>query len=145
MKEITLLSVIIFIFLTDAFAGYYNDNSNGTVSDRRTGLIWQQEDDNVERQWESAISYCEDLELGSNDSWRLPNRIELESISEDSTFNPAINTTFFPNANSSSSDYWWSSTTFVNTSTSAWIVGFYKGMISYLSKTTFLYVRCVWG
>jgi len=38
----------------------YTDNSDGTVTDNVTSLMWQKEDDNTTRIWEAAISYCED-------------------------------------------------------------------------------------
>jgi hypothetical protein len=38
-------------------------NGDGTVTDNVTGLMWQQEDDDTERKWEQAISYCEALSL----------------------------------------------------------------------------------
>src|SRR3989338_5085700 len=81
----------------------FTDNGNGTVTDNDTGLMWQKEDDGVTRTWESAIIYCEGLSLGSYSDWRLPNIKELESITDATKDNPAIDTTYFPNTNSSSS------------------------------------------
>jgi len=42
--------------------------------------MWQQSDDGQMRDWESALSYAENLELGGFDNWRLPNAKELQSV-----------------------------------------------------------------
>jgi len=58
----------------------FTDNGNSTVSDSATGLMWQQVDDGVTRDWENALSYAEGLSLGGYSDWRLPNAKELQSI-----------------------------------------------------------------
>jgi len=58
----------------------FEDHSNGTISDHATGLMWQHSDDGQMRDWESALSYAENLELDGLDNWRLPNAKELQSI-----------------------------------------------------------------
>jgi len=44
--------------------------------------MWQQADDGEMRDWENALSYAENLELGGYEDWRLPNAKELQSIIE---------------------------------------------------------------
>src|SRR3989338_5468335 len=123
----------------------FTDNGNGTVTDNDTGLMWQKEDDDVTRTWESAIIYCEGLSLGSYSDWRLPNIKELESITDATKDNPAIDTTYFPNTNSSSSlAKYWSSTTYMNDSSSAWSVSYYSNIYMYYKSYDY-YVRCVRG
>lgn len=56
------------------------DNGDGTVSDLATGLMWQQSDDGVARNWKEALEYSENLELAKYTDWRLPNAKELQSI-----------------------------------------------------------------
>ncbi|MGK5092003.1 DUF1566 domain-containing protein [Deltaproteobacteria bacterium TL4] len=119
----------------------YLANSD-TVLDRSRGLMWQRQDDGTSRTWEAAISYCEALSLGGYSDWRLPNVRELESITSDSTYAPAINTTYF--LNTSSSNYW-SSTTSADNTSDAWYVYFYYGYVNYYYKTYSYYVRCVRG
>jgi hypothetical protein len=122
----------------------FTDNGNGTITDSNTGLMWQKEDDNTTRQWESAITYCEGLSLGSYTDWRLPNIKELESITDDTKYNPVIDTTYFPNTNSF---YYWSSTTDANLTFEAWDVDFYDGSVGNHggNKSYSYYVRCVRG
>ena len=42
--------------------------------------MWQQADDGTTRNWEDALSYCEELNLAGHTDWRLPNAKELQSI-----------------------------------------------------------------
>ncbi len=95
----------------------YTDNGNGTVTDNLTGLMWEQKtDDGGSRDkdttvtWKDALSYCEDLVLGSYSDWRLPNPKELERIVDLSTSNPAVDTTYFPNTNNG---FYWTGTSCV--------------------------------
>ncbi len=56
------------------------DNGDGTVSDVASGLVWQQSDDGVGRDWSEAIDYCETLVLGGKQDWRLGDIKELQSL-----------------------------------------------------------------
>lgn len=118
------------------------NNSNGTVTDLSTGLTWQQfvEDDNVS--WAEAVSYCQELEL-TGGGWRLPNIKELHSIMDDRVFGPAIDTEAFPGTGPTNN--YWSATTHVQDSNSAWHVGLITGSIHASTKTVSnnRRVRCV--
>jgi hypothetical protein len=74
-------------------------NGDGTVADQSTGLTWMQADDGVGRNWEEALAYCEAMELGGEDDWRLPGVKELQGIvdytrSPDTTDSAAIDPIF---------------------------------------------------
>ncbi len=114
---------------------------NGAVSDERTGLVWQQQDDGQTRTWEAAISYCEGLSLAGQSDWRLPNIKELESITDDGRYNPSIDPIF---TGTQASNYW-SSTTYALYVSLAWSVNFYFGYVYGLVKSLYYYVRCVRG
>ncbi|HMY75049.1 MAG TPA: DUF1566 domain-containing protein, partial [Blastocatellia bacterium] len=109
----------------------YKDNSNGTVTDNRTNLTWQQTDV-ADKTWDEAITYCEGLTLAGASDWRLPNIKELTSINDESRVRPSLNLTAFPNAASALS---WASTTQVNQTTRAWTVDFTLGISSQNAKT----------
>jgi hypothetical protein len=115
---------------------------DSTVTDHKTGLVWQQSAGTTRYTWESAISYCESLTLGSKSDWRLPNIKELGSIVDPSGRYQAIDSTAFP---STSYSYYWSSTTSVNNTSNAWNVHFYYGYMGSYRKTSSDSVRCVRG
>jgi len=80
------------------------DNDDGTVTDRATGLMWQQADSGTGMDWEDALAYAEGLTLGGHDDWRLPDVKELQSIvdytrspsaGDPSALGPAIDTDYF--------------------------------------------------
>jgi len=96
-------------FLMTAFVRYvrgsahgenqFQDNGDGTVTDLATGLMWQQMDDGLGRNWEEALDYSQNLTLAGHDDWRLPNTHELQSIvdytrSMQETGSPAIDPVF---------------------------------------------------
>ena len=70
------------------------DNGDGTVTDNATGLMWQQVATGAAL-WGEAPSYCEGLSLGGHSDWRLPNIKELESLTDDTRYSPAIDWHFF--------------------------------------------------
>ena len=118
----------------------FTDHGDGMVTDNVTGLMWQQEDDDVGRDWEDALAYCEELELAGYADWRLPDIKELRTIVDNTTYNPAIDTTYFPGT---ISFYYWSSSTNAYDTSTAWRVYFYDGYTLRSSKYINLYARCV--
>jgi hypothetical protein len=133
----------------------FSDNSDGTVTDNRTGLMWQKcgpPQDSITCSgiasaytWSNALDYCNSLNLPATNGypdWRLPDVKELESVTDDTRFNPAIDTTFFPG---NTATIYWASTTCAATSANAWTVSFYGGSILNYGKSGSHYVRCVRG
>ena len=125
----------------------YTDNGDGTVTDNKTGLMWLKDANNYNggamQTWEAALSGCESFSYAGYSDWRLPNGRELESIVDAGEQNPAINTTYFLNTESSQ---YWTSTTYVPNASYAWHVRFGNGVVDYGgTKTANLYVRPVRG
>ena len=100
----------------------YVDNENGTITDKATNLMWQQADDGISRDWETALSYAEGLEFAGHTDWRLPNAKELQSIvdytrSPQTTNSPAIDDMFAtteindPEGNPGHYPFFWTGTT----------------------------------
>jgi hypothetical protein len=80
----------------------FQDNADGTITDRATGLMWSQSDSGVGMNWQAALLWVQQKNaekyLGYSD-WRLPNAKELHSIvdytrSPDTTSSAAINALF---------------------------------------------------
>ncbi len=65
------------------------------VADYNTGLMWQKVPSSASYNWQEAVDYCEDLELGSYDDWRIPSNKELYSISNFATGWPYLDTDVF--------------------------------------------------
>lgn len=99
------------------------DEKDSTVSDSATGLLWQKSDSKKGLDWQSALSYCDDLTLADRDDWRLPNAKELHSIVDysrtpDTTNSPAISGVFETSqitdeATAKDWPYFWTSTTHI--------------------------------
>ena len=144
MSIAKVFSVLVFLCLAGwptrhAGAATFSDNGNGTVTNSRAGLVWQQEEPGV-MTWDTALTYCEGLSLGGRNDWRLPNIKELESLTNDARYSPAIDTTYFPNATAST---YWSSTTYASIPAKAWSVAFNFGFINFYNKNDSSSVRCV--
>ena len=111
-----------------------------TWTDPETGLEWQTgAGDKIS--WEDAIKYAGELDLSGKSDWRLPTRKELLSLISDIKTRPCIKTSSLE----CSSSYYWSSTTYANSTSSAWYVDFYNGSVYDNSKSDNYYVRCVRG
>lgn len=92
-------------------------NNDGTITDKATGLMWQQADDGTRRNWQDSLAYAENSTLAGHADWRLPNIKELQSIvkygGKVGSW-PAINTNYFTltGDNTIQDPLWvWSSTT----------------------------------
>lgn len=119
---------------------HFSDNSNGTITDRATGLMWEQ-NDHPAQDWDSALSTCARTTTGGYSGWRLPNAKELHSIldysrSPDTTHSAAIDPLFHatPITNEGGATdwgYYWSSTTHVTNegnASSAVYIAFGRGL-----------------
>ncbi|MCX7046923.1 MAG: DUF1566 domain-containing protein, partial [Candidatus Sumerlaeota bacterium] len=58
----------------------FQDNGDGTITDRATGLMWQKADSGKGLNWEEALACAANLKLAGHSDWRLPNAKELQSI-----------------------------------------------------------------
>ena len=136
----------------------FTDNSNGTVTDNLTGLIWLKNANFMAgaRTWAQALDDCAglaDAAGGLTDGsiagdWRLPNRKELDSLIALQYSNLAL-----PNTAGTGqwtpgdpftgvqSNYYWSSTTHAANTGNAWVVHLYDGSVVNGSKT---YTHYVW-
>jgi len=84
--------------------------TNGTVFDKKTGLIWMRcalgQTWNTSTcfgtpktyTWQNALKAAESVSFAGQSDWRLPNQKELQSLVENSCYLPAINLKAFPNA-----------------------------------------------
>ncbi|MDM8523686.1 DUF1566 domain-containing protein [Desulfococcaceae bacterium HSG8] len=126
-------------------SGHFIINDNDTVTDTNTGLMWQRQKSDSGMNWKDAITYCEDIDLGGYNDWRLPTIKELESILNYDKFSPSIDEEYFPGTVSA----YWSSTNAFLSEEIAWRVDFGQGGIvsPYYSsfKSGKNYIRAVRG
>jgi len=118
------------------------DNGNGTVTDSMTGLVWLKQANCINQTWASAVAAVNLLasgQCGLTDgskagSWRMPNRNEMQSMSDrmqdveaayfdytilnldNTVYQPAIFNNFMISA------AYWTSTTDAADTTQAWTV-----------------------
>ncbi len=130
----------------------FSDNSDGTVTDNSTGLIWLKNANCFgTHNFATALTDANTLANGacglsdgsSAGDWRLPNVKELHSLIDFQRVNPAL-PTGHPFASVQSSWYW-SSTTYVGLPGDAWSVDLGDGVVGNDVKTGNDYVWPVRG
>jgi hypothetical protein len=141
----------------------YTDNGDGTVTDNKTGLMWEKlsQDGTIHEYsttytWYTAfttkVATLNSGNFAGHNDWRLPNVNELQSIANYGTFNPAVDAAFNTSCTASctvltcsctQSDFYWSATTYQPNPSDAWIVNFVDGNVLDGNKTTNFYVRAV--
>ncbi|MBF0495742.1 MAG: caspase family protein [Deltaproteobacteria bacterium] len=123
------------------------NNGNGTVTDRKTGLIWLKNANCFgSEKWAASLDSAKTLaggRCGLTDGsvagdWRLPSKDELLSLIDTGRKNPALpaDHLFFGVQSGS----YWSSTTYTYYSDGAWIVDMYDGGVGSYDKAYNLYV-----
>ncbi len=151
-KFLILNFALLILFAMQIDATPFTDNSDGTVKDNATSLVWQKCSQGLSgtscssgtatvSTWTSAVSYCNSLSLASK-TWRLPNVNELKTIVDYTKTSFLIDSTAFP---ATIANYYWSSTTSAAPTTNAWAVYSVFGYVNGGNKTDSLYVRCVSG
>ncbi len=121
----------------------FTDNSDGTVTDNLTGLIWLKAANCFStRNWATANTdanglanaFCGLSDGSTAGDWRLPNLNELESLIDAGESSPAL-PTGHP-FSSVQADGYWSATTYAPNSIIAWIVGMVNGSVDVSLKSS---------
>jgi len=58
----------------------YQDNGDGTVTDKNTGLMWQKMLPDAKYPWSNCVNYTDTSTLAGYDDWRLPTIKEIYSL-----------------------------------------------------------------
>ncbi len=169
MRFLFLSLFISLSFLLSACGGGTGDEDRGApaasaVTDSRTGLIWQNRDDGLQRDWNDAMYYCEDLTLDGFTDWHVPTFSELRGLIDCGPYSsapddfeslpdyltcadympyksPVIDETMFPGTKPDA--YWSSDRTEYNGVRMAKVVIFDDGSTPSGALTNRHYVRCV--
>ena len=120
----------------------FTDNGDGSITDNLTQLIWQKVAYTDTLTWEQALQYADTLSLSNATDWRLPNIKELQSINEENSINPSVNTNFFTLGTARK---FWSSTSLPNQPAKAWYWFAQFGVTTYDVKTLGHSILCVRG
>ena len=89
-------------------------NSDKTVTDTLTGLMWMQEETPLLKQKE-ALVYCKELRLGGYDDWVMPSLNELATLINLNEGKEWFYPELFPNTNTKPQGFYQSSTVFGGT------------------------------
>jgi len=100
-----------------------------------TSMTWNEANEAIDALNQSG-------ELAGYTDWRLPSRVELESIVENCREAPAINENIFPNTPWAG---FWTSSLDTEEEDHAWFVGFYYGLTFEYSRDSSYRVRPVRG
>ncbi|MBO4696403.1 MAG: DUF1566 domain-containing protein, partial [Lachnospiraceae bacterium] len=152
--------------------GYFWNGQECTAfpyTDPETNISWSAKSDD-EMNWEEAGSYCEDLEDGGYDDWRLPTIDELRTIIQNCPGSEAggdcavsapdhlvysdgagdcycdyiqDNHGYYGRLGDDDSVWLWSSSALSDNTDNAWVVYFEDGSVWPADKTDYSYVRCV--
>jgi hypothetical protein len=127
------------------------DNADGTIKDTMTDLIWIKNSEKIPAAtgpmiWVKAKRCCDELIYAGSgpNTWRLPNIKELQTLIDDSSRSPRIDTTYFDVISTA----YWSNTDDTGSGMRAWTVNFLNGDLLSLQKLSLLSpvharVRCV--
>ena len=133
--------------------GRFTDNSDGTVTDNTTGLIWLKDANCFGLlNWYQAMTAIEGLANGqcgltdgsSQGDWRLPEKSELQTLLDERYEHPAL-------SNATGTGQWmegdlfsgvqsnpyWSATAYKNYPDVAWLVLFSQGYMLYYANESY--------
>ena len=112
------------------------------VTDKTTGLIWQQGDDGNTYTYNDAIQHCSTFQSAeASTGWRLPSVVELMTLINSGVDLPSID----PSFSGAQSNNYWTSTPTASANMLSWTVKFDFGEIIPLLADSSLPVRCVRG
>lgn len=144
----------------------FTDNGNGTVTDDSFGLMWEKfaDDGSIHDQdnyytWDSAftikVATLNSTRFAGYDDWRVPNRLELETLVDNSTTSPPATYSEFEDqcvpgctvltCSCSGTQSFWSSTSLSGNPAWAWGVNFPNGFVGHGIKGESFNVRAVRG
>jgi hypothetical protein len=115
--------------------------SSETVTDNRTGFVWERGSSPDQLTLGEASAYCSQLGAGGVTDWRLPSILELVTLLDFTrTAGPMIDTAAFPDTVPFN---YWSSTPVEGAAGELWQVGFDSGYVSTFASNFTIRVRCV--
>jgi len=117
--------------ISGATAKSFHNNSDWTVTDQQTGIMWTRNDSVSTKTWANALIYCNGSTTGGYTDWHLPNFVEVATLIDfgcsaagGSCYGAYKNVAF-----KWSSDYYWTSTSLPSAPSDAYDAHFGYGRI----------------
>jgi hypothetical protein len=82
IRGVCVLIVLGFTITVSNAADRFVANGDGTVSDKKTGLMWAANDNGDLISWPKALTYSQNYNGGGFTDWRMPTLSELKSLYE---------------------------------------------------------------
>ena len=120
----------------------YLTNSDGTVTDWVTSLMWMEYSGETTYTWQNAVNYCEALTHAGHLDWRLPNYYELASLSN-FIYSKLPNNTFVVPMFQGDIDFYWTSSAYKHNFEEAWCMDYDYGRLVIENKNVSKNARCV--
>jgi hypothetical protein len=128
-------------------------NTDGTVTDKQTNLIWKRCSEGLEGigcdrgntvtyTWQEASTVAGASRFAGKSDWRIPSIGELETLIEYQCTMPAINTVIFP---ATPVRNFWSASPYAGYVNGSWNINFNDGVKDSCSRNYRLHVRLVRG
>ena len=160
------MAIVMLSLVTPVRADFFA-NRDGTITDSVTNLVWDQcalgqstiigppsscVGTGTKLNWSQALKQVgtlNGLNGGSGykgySDWRIPSRIELESLVDRARANPSIDTVFFPNTPNGAAGRFWSSTSYSPNPSKTWGVDFSAGNSLTYEMSSVNFIRVVRG
>ena len=132
-------------------------SSSNVIVDNNTGLTWEKSPSTDTYTWDNRATHCNDLNSSNYDgknNWRVPNPLELLTIVDNSTYDPATNSNFtgMPTGEDDTYPCLWTNKEYNGDTNYAYVFGssngeYYGYLNSYVSvsKTYTCKILCVSG
>jgi hypothetical protein len=111
------------------------------VLDSKTGLMWTVEEISRRLTQPKAVEHAQALNTAGFNDWQLPTREQLLTLVDDTKYDPAIDTQFFPNCKPNW--YWTRTPAAYSPGYCAWGVNFDNGLAHWGYHGNYGFVRAV--
>lgn len=137
------ISIVLFCMLfTISVNGDFINKGQNIIQDNKTNFLWQdtKEVKTIKMNFNTAVSYCKNLDLDGIKGWELPNLKQLFTIVNTKEYNPTIYKEF---KNITPDTYWTTKLFSRGASNDAYTITFKTGSLYRRNMDDKFFVRCV--
>ena len=122
----------------------FSENSQHTVLDEYTNLIWQNSDDGTRRTYNEAVRYCNNLDIDGYSRWRIPDFKEIYYLADKSKYPIAIDTKYFKmHTKHKNLLFYWSKDKNIKHNDKVFVISLKNGAMNLEKSTNKNYTLCV--